>query len=273
MLKFFNSHKPELKSPREIGLMREAGKLVAEALRICREMCKPGAKTVDIDRAVEDYYTQHKAVPLFKGYKGRVPFPAVTCISLNEQVVHGIPNQRIIKEGDLVKFDTACQLNGWCADRAITVMVGEVTAEKRRLVEVGEQALRVAMLELTRRSRWCEVASLMQRTVESAGFSVVTQYVGHGIGRKMHENPQVPNFVNKEVKKHDFKIEEGLVLAVEPMVNMGTPDTNTLRDHWTVVTKDLLPSVHVEHTLAITAQGVFVVTADDESQTLIPKPA
>jgi methionyl aminopeptidase len=270
MLRIFNSHKPELKSPREIALMREAGKLVAEALRICREMCVPGAKTIDIDRAVEDFYKQHNAVPLFKGYKGRVPFPAVTCISLNEQVVHGIPGQRVIKEGDLVKFDTACQLNGWCADRAITVMVGQVSAEKRRLVEIGEQTLRVAMQEMARRTRWSEVASAMQRVVESAGFSVVTQYVGHGIGRKMHENPQVPNFVNREVKKHDFKLEEGLVLAVEPMVNMGTWETVTLRDHWTVVTKDLLPSVHVEHTLAITAQGVYVVTGDEE--TTVPKP-
>lgn len=269
MLKFFRSDRPELKSPREIGLMREAGKLVAEALRICREMCVPGTKTVEIDRAVEAFYAKHKAVPLFKGYKGRVPFPAVTCISINEQVVHGIPGNRVIKDGDLVKFDTACQLNGWCADRAITVMVGEVTAEKRRLVEIGEQTLRTAMLELTRRSRWTEIASAMQRVVESAGFSVVTQYVGHGIGRKMHESPQVPNFVNREVRKQDFKIEVGLVLAIEPMVNMGTPDTNTLRDHWTVVTRDMLPSVHVEHTLAVLADGVYVVTGDEE--TLIPR--
>ena len=264
MLKFFNNHKPELKSIREIGLMREAGKLVAEALKICREMCKPGIKTVEIDRAVEDLYARHKAVPLFKGYKGRVPFPAVTCISVNEQVVHGIPGQRILKEGDLVKFDTACQLNGWCADRAISVPVGEVSSEKRRLLEIGEQTLRVAMLELTRKSRWSEVALAMQRVVELAGFSVVTQYVGHGIGRKMHENPQVPNFVAKDMKKHDFKLEEGLVLAVEPMVNMGKAETVTLRDHWTVVTRNLLPSVHVEHTLALTSAGVYVVTADEE---------
>jgi len=270
MLKLFHSDKPELKSPREIGLMREAGKLVAEALRICRDMAKPGVKTLDIDKAVEDFYFRHKAVPLFKGYKGKVPFPACTCISLNEQVVHGIPGARVIKEGDLVKVDTACSLNGWCADRAITIMVGDVSPEKRRLVEVGEQTLKVAMLEMTRRSRWSEVASAMQRVVESAGFSVVTQYVGHGIGRKMHENPQVPNFVNKDVKKHDFRLEEGLVLAVEPMVNMRSPDTSTLRDHWTVVTRDGLPSVHVEHTLAITKDGVYVVTADEE--TTIPRP-
>jgi methionyl aminopeptidase len=261
--------KPELKSARELALMREAGKLVAEALRLCRTMARPGVRTIELDRAVENLYQEHGAQPLFKGYPGKVPFPAVTCISLNEQVVHGIPGQRAIREGDLLKIDTACKLNGWCADAAITLMIGEVTAEKRRLVEVGEQVLRTAMIEMGRRRWWSEVAAQMQRVAESAGYSVVTQYVGHGIGRIMHENPQVPNFVSRELKRHDFRLEEGLVLAVEPMVNMGRADTDTLRDHWTVVTRDGLPSVHVEHTLAITSQGVYVVTADEE--TIIPR--
>jgi len=249
--------------------MREAGKLVAEALRLCRSMAKPGVKTIELDQAVEALYSAHGALPLFKGYPGRVPFPAVTCISLNEQVVHGIPGQRVIREGDLLKIDTACKLNGWCADAAITLMIGEVTAEKKRLVAVGEQVLQTAMVELGRRRWWSEVASQMQRVAESAGFSVVTQYVGHGIGRVMHENPQVPNFVNRDLRKHDFRLDEGLVLAVEPMVNMGRAETDTLRDHWTVVTRDGLPSVHVEHTLAITREGVYVVTADEE--TLVPR--
>jgi methionyl aminopeptidase len=265
---FFN--RPELKSLREIGLMREAGKVVAEALRVCRSMAQPGVKTVDIDRAVEDLFRARGAQSLFKGYQGRVPFPAVTCLSINEQVVHGIPGARTIKEGDLLKIDTACKLNGWCADAAITLPVGQVSAEKRRLVEVAEQVLRTAMVEMTRRRWWSEVAGQMQRVAENAGFSVVTQYVGHGIGRIMHENPQVPNFVGKELKKHDFKLEEGLVLAVEPMVNMGRGDTDVLRDHWTVVTRDGLPSAHVEHTLALTKEGVYVVTADEE--TIIRRP-
>ncbi len=271
MLRSFFSRAPELKSTREIGLMREAGKLVAEALRLCRAMAVPGMKTLEIDRAVEDLYNRHAATPLFKGYPGKVPFPASTCISLNEQVVHGIPGPRAIKEGDLLKFDTACKLNGWCADAAISVMVGEVSSERRRLVEIGELTLRTAMEELARRKWWTEVAKQMQQVVESAGFSVVTQYVGHGIGRIMHENPQVANFVNREVRKNDFRIEPGLVLAVEPMVNMGRADTDTLRDHWTVVTRDGLPSVHVEHTLAVTDTGVYVVTAEEE--TLIPRRA
>src|SRR5262245_29826856 len=232
--------------------MREAGKIVAEALRLCRSMCRPGVRTIEVDQAVEAIYQRHGAVPLFKGYPGKVPFPAVTCISLNEQVVHGIPGQRAIRDGDLVKIDTACKLNGWCADAAITVIVGEVRPEWRRLVKVAEEVLQIAMVEMARRTWWSEVAQRMQQHVESNRFSVVTQYVGHGIGRVMHENPQVPNFVSRELKKHNFRLEEGLVLAVEPMVNMCSPDADVLRDHWTVVTRDRLPSVHVEHTLAIT---------------------
>ncbi len=257
--------KPELKSPREIGLMRQAGLLVAEALRLCRSIAKPGLKTVEIDKAVEDLYVSRGAVPLFKGYPGKVPFPAVTCLSLNEQVVHGIPGQRVIHEGDLLKIDTACKLNGWCADAAITLPMGEVSPAKKRLLAVAEEVLRLAIVEMSRRRMWSEVALAMQRAAESAGYSVVTAYVGHGIGRIMHEAPQVPNFVDKEIRKHDFKLEEGLVLAVEPMVNMGKAATNVLRDQWTVVTRDGLPSVHVEHTLAITAQGVYIVTADEET--------
>ena len=256
---------PELKSMREIGLMREAGKIVAEALRLCRAMIKPGVRTLEINQAVEKLYAERGALPLFKGYPGRVPFPAVTCISLNEQVVHGIPGSRVIRDGDLVKIDTACKLNGWCADAAITVIVGEVRPEWRRLVQVGEQVLQIAITEMGRRKWWSEVALAMQQHAETAGFSVVQQYVGHGIGRIMHENPQVPNYVNRDVKKHDFRLEPGLVLAVEPMLNMGRADTDTLRDHWTVVTRDGLPSIHLEHTVAITPDAVLVVTADEES--------
>jgi methionyl aminopeptidase len=262
MLRFFQ-RPPELKSAREIGLMREAGKLVARALRLCRHMVKPGVRTVEVNQAVEALFAQHRALPLFKGYPGRVPFPAVTCISINEQVVHGIPGQRVIRDGDLVKIDTACKLNGWCADAAVTLVVGQVRPEWLRLVRTGEEVLAIAIEEMGRRKWWSEVALRMQQHAEAAGFSMVTQYVGHGIGRIMHENPQVANFVNRDVKKHDFRLEEGLVLAVEPMLNMGKPDTLTLRDHWTVVTRDGLPSVHLEHTLALTRDGVFVVTADE----------
>jgi methionyl aminopeptidase len=258
---------PELKSVREIGLMREAGKLVARALRLCREMAKPGVKTVDINKAVEDLYAAHNATPLFKGYDPAGtghPFPAATCMSLNEQVVHGIPGGRPLRDGDLFKVDTACRLNGWCADAAITLPIGVVRAERLRLIKVAEETLRVAVEEMGRRRWWSEVAARMQRHVQEAGFAVVEQYVGHGIGRDMHESPQVPNFVNRDLQKRgDFRIEPGLVLAVEPMVNMLKPDVRVLGDHWTVVTKDGMPSAHVEHTLALTANGVVIVTADE----------
>lgn len=269
MLKSLFPSKPELKSTREIGLMREAGKLVAEALRLCRRMAVPGTRTVDIDQAVETLYNERGAQPLFKGYPGRVPFPAVTCISINEEVVHGIPGQRQLRDGDLLKIDTACKLNGWCADAAVTIPIGTISNEKKRLLQVAEAVLQLAAIEMGRRRWWSEVAQQMQRFVESAGFSVVTQYVGHGIGRIMHESPQVPNFVSGEMRKHDFRLEDGLVLAIEPMVNMGRAATEVKRDHWTVVTRDGMPSAHVEHTFALTHDGVYVVTADEE--TLIPR--
>ncbi len=267
---------PELKSLREIGLMREAGKLVAKAHRICREIAKPGVKTVEINRAVEELYAKHGALPLFKGYKGamKVPFPAVTCLSLNEQVVHGIPGNRVLKEGDLLKIDTACKLNGWCADAAVTLPIGKVRAERLRLIKVAQEVLQIAIVEMGRRRWWSEVSVRMQQHAEDAGFRVVETFVGHGIGREMHENPQVPNYCNKELReKGDFRLEPGLVLAVEPMVNMGRSEVDTLTDHWTVVTKDGLPSAHVEHTLAITENGVVVITGDEEPADLTAAPA
>ncbi|MCS7045783.1 MAG: type I methionyl aminopeptidase [Gemmataceae bacterium] len=275
MLRSLFQRGPELKSQRELGLMREAGKIVAEALRLCRDLARPGVRTIDLDRAVEALYAKYRAQPLFKGYRVegiKVPFPSVTCISINEQVVHGIPSQREIRDGDLVKIDTACKLNGWCADAAITLMIGNVRPERRRLVEVAHQVLQIAIQEMPRRRWWSEVALLMQRHATTHGFSVVEQYVGHGIGRVMHESPQVPNYVNREMKKFDFRLEPGLVLAVEPMLNMGRKDTRVLADHWTVVTQDGLPSAHVEHTLALTSDGVEILTRDGDSAPEAPVP-
>jgi len=254
-----------LKTAADVEKMRVAGKVVARALDVCREMVRPGTKTRDIDLAVEELYRASGAVSLFKGYPGKVPFPAVTCISVNEQVVHGIPGNRSLLEGDLVKIDTACSVDGWCADAAVTLPVGEVSAEKKRLMTEGEAILQLAAEEMATRSWWSEVAQAMQRRAERAGFSMVTQYVGHGIGRSMHEPPQVPNYWEPAMRRHDFRLEPGIVLAVEPMVNMGGHLTETLRDHWTVVTRDGLPSVHVEHTLAIMERGVYVLTARDET--------
>jgi methionyl aminopeptidase len=258
-----NAPPPVLKSAGDLALMRASGVLVAKALKICRDMAKPGVRTIDIDRAVEAFYAENKATPLFKGYPGKVPFPGVTCLSVNEQVVHGVPGIRELKDGDLLKVDTACKLDGWCADRAITIPIGNVRSERARMVKVAYEALQMAIDELPKRKYWSEVASRMQRHVEQSGFSVVENYVGHGIGRNMHESPQVPNFVSRDTRKYDFKLVPGLVLAIEPMVNMAKSEVHTLRDHWTVVAKDGLPSAHVEHTVAIVEGGVVVITADE----------
>jgi methionyl aminopeptidase len=257
----------ELKSIQDIAKMREAGKIVAQALQIAREMARPGIRTVDINTAIEDFFRQHNATSLFKGYvpgEGYTPFPAVTCLSVNEQVVHGIPGIRTLKEGDLLKIDTACRLNGWCADAAITVPIGRVRPERLRLLKVAEETLQIAITEMARRRWWTEVAVRMQTHAEQSGFSLVKQYVGHGIGRNMHEQPQVPNFSDHEIRANaDFQIEPGLVLAVEPMLNMGQEQVDVDKDKWTVITRDGMPSVHVEHTIAVTANGVVVLTVPD----------
>ena len=266
VLRPFFTDKPELKSPREIGLMREAGKLVAEALRLCRAMAKPGVQH-HRDRPgrrglfhVTAPCRCSRAIPA-----RRCRSPPSTCISLNEQVVHGIPGQRQIREGDLVKIDTACKLNGWCADAAITLLVGEVRGRRRRLVEVAEQVLRIAMVEMARRRWWSEVAGSMQRHAENGRLQR-----GDAVRRPRHRphHAREPAGAQlrqpRDAQKHDFRLEEGLVLAVEPMVNMGRADTDVLRDHWTVVTRDGLPSAHVEHTLALTREGVKIITADTD---------
>lgn len=270
MLRHFQNNAPELKSEREIALMREAGKIVAEAHRIAATMIAPGVKTIEVDRAIEAHFTAHNAIPLFKGYNHnhRVPYPAVTCISINDQVVHGIPGARVFKEGELVKLDTACKLNGWCADAAVTHAVGEVRPEWKRMVKVAWETLAIAIDECGKRKWWSEVAGAMERHVIKAGFGIVKSYVGHGIGRTMHEGPQVPNFVSKDFRKFDFRLEPGLVLAIEPMVCLGKGEVGVQRDHWTVHTRDGLPSVHVEHTVAIGPRGVQILTAP-----LIPHPA
>lgn len=252
----------ERKSAREIGLMRNSGLLVWHAHRIAYEMVRPGVTTKEIDLAIERYFAQHGAIPLFKGVPGKVPFPAVACISVNEEVVHGIPKQRKLQEGDIVSVDTGCKLNGWCGDAAVTIAVGQVSPQVQRLLDVTKGVLLLSIDLMAKKSRWSEVAREMELYVRSAGFSVVENFVGHGIGREMHEDPQVPNFVSKQLKRNgDFTLKPGLVIAVEPMVNMGTKEVKGLSDHWTQVTADGLPSAHFEHTVAITPDGPMILTA------------
>ena len=250
-----------LKSRREIERMRAAGQVVAEAHQLVRSLIAPGVSTAEIDAAVEELFHRRDAVPLFKGFPGDVPFPAVTCISVNEQVVHGIPGPYRLKPGDIVSVDTGARINGWCGDAAWTYAVGAVDDEKQRLMAAGQQILDVAVEALGTERRWSGVARRMMKAARTAGFSLVEQFVGHGIGREMHEPPQVPNYTNAELRKEDFELRPGLVLAIEPMVNAGTADIRILSDHWTAVTQDGRPSVHFEHTVALTLEGPVRLTA------------
>ncbi len=241
--------------------MREAGKVVAEAHHVAKSFLRPGVATREIDRAIENVFQRAGATSLFKNFPGRVPFPAATCISVNEQVVHGIPGERLLREGDIVSIDTGCRLNGWCGDAAWTYPVGEVDSLKQNLLALGESVLKTAIAEFGSRHRWSEVAREMEAQVTRAGFTLVDEFVGHGIGREMHEDPQVPNVTWSRRAWNDFELVPGLVLAIEPMVNAGKKDVLLQADHWTVITRDRLPSVHFEHTVALTTHGPEVLTA------------
>ena len=250
-----------LRSSREIAQLRKAGLLVWEAHQIAGGMVKPGVTTGEIDAAIEQFFTKHDAIPLFKGVPGKVPFPAVACISVNDEVVHGIPGPRILNEGDVVSIDTGCKLAGWCGDSAVTLAVGQVAPEVQNLLDVTSGVLELAIELMGQKQRWSEVAAEMGSYVRDHGLSVVESFVGHGIGREMHEEPQVPNFVSAQLRRSgDFLIEPGLVIAVEPMVNMGSKHVRGLADHWTQATQDGKPSAHFEHTIAMTDAGPWVLT-------------
>lgn len=241
-------------------LMRAAGLVVAEAHQAAAERIRPGVTTREVDAAVAEVFRKHSAEPLFLNFPGKVPFPAVTCTSLNEQVVHGIPGDTVLKEGDILSLDTGCRIAGWCADSAWTYPVGEVDPGKLHLMQIGQALLRVAIEGLAECRAWSEVAARMEAVAHSAGYSLVEQFVGHAIGRQMHEPPQVPNFVDPAASE-DFEIRPGLVLAIEPMLNAGLASVKILDDQWTAVTEDGLPSVHYEHTIAVTADGPRLITA------------
>jgi methionyl aminopeptidase len=254
-----------LRSRREIDLIRKAGIVVAEVLSKLQEEVKPGISTGELDRLAERITCEAGAEALFKGvvspYAKR-PFPGVICASLNEQVVHGIPSDAVkLKEGDVLSIDYGDRLGGYCGDAAVTTAVGEISAEKRKLIDITRKVLDIAIASSRPGLRWSEVAAKMQQCAESAGFSVVRDFVGHGIGTEMHEEPRVPNFVNDELLANDIYLREGMILAIEPMINIGTYAVRTLKDGWTVVTKDGKCSAHFEHTVAIVNSGCEVLTA------------
>ena len=270
------SVKRELRSPREIRNMRTAGLVVWQAHQTAARLLTPGVTTAELNQAFRDTFAAYNAEPLFLGYGARpgVPaFPAETCISVNEEVVHGIPGARTLKEGDIVSLDTGCRIAGWCGDAAVTHAIGEISEESKRLLEITNGVLNLAIDLMGQKELWSEICRPMEDYVVDAGFFVVEEMVGHGIGKELHESPQVPNYYNElAMPGMDFDLRPGVVLAIEPMVNVGTKDLETLSDGWTVVTRNRKNSAHFEHTVAITADGPVRLTGPPNDEELSRMP-
>ncbi|MFA5431071.1 MAG: type I methionyl aminopeptidase [Candidatus Omnitrophota bacterium] len=243
-----------LKSKSDLAMLRESGRILAEVIFELEKSVVPGITTAEIDRMAEDLISRRKVVPAFKGYRG---FPAVACVSVNEEIVHGIPGSRMIKDGDNVSIDLGVNYRGYFSDAAVTVIAGIPLPDMARLVGVTRQALYEGIKAAVVGCRLGDVSHAIQKFVEKNGFSVVREFVGHGIGRQLHEEPEVPNY---GMPDRGPLLKEGMVLAIEPMVNMGTWRSEILDNGWTAVTGDGLPSAHFEHTVAVTEQGPEILT-------------
>ncbi|HJT38511.1 MAG TPA: type I methionyl aminopeptidase [Actinomycetota bacterium] len=235
--------------------MRRAGRVVGETLEILKGAVRPGVTTIELDEIAEREIRARGAIPSFKGYRG---FPATLCTSINNEIVHGIPAKRALKEGDLIKLDCGAIVEGYHGDSAVTLPVGEVSEDALKLIETTDRSLQAGIAEAKPGNRIHDIGAAVQTTAEGAGFSVVREYVGHGVGRALHEDPPVPNYGKPGT---GLRLEPGLVIAIEPMVNVGTFETRLLPDGWTVVTADGALSAHFEHTIAITEHGPEVLTA------------
>lgn len=252
-----------IKSPQEIALMREAGRIVARVHAELAEAIRPGVTTAELDALAESIIRKHGAIPSFKGYHG---FPASICASINEELVHGIPStRRVLREGDIISIDVGTIYKGYQGDGAWTYPVGEITPEAQRLLDVTREALYVGIRQVRPGNRLMAYSRAVQEYVESRGFYVVRMYTGHGIGREMHEPPEVLNYVNPAHPDSRRRFLPGMVVALEPMVQVGTWETETLADGWTVVSKDGSLSAHFEHTVLVTSEGPVILTVDEES--------
>jgi methionyl aminopeptidase len=252
-----------IKSRFEIERMRRAGMLASEILAKMQNAVAPGVSTQALDDLARAELEKAGAKALSKNYPTYRPnegFPGNTCISINEEVVHGVPGSRTLKDGDDVTLDLALSLDGYCADTATTVGVGKISPALQRLLDVTKESLDLALTNMRPGRRWSDIARLIQHFVEKNGYNVVREFVGHGIGRGMHEDPKVPNFVTAEQLTGDFLLRRGMTLAVEPMVVAGRRDVDLYRDGWTVFTVDRMPAAHFEHTVAITDTGVDILT-------------
>jgi methionyl aminopeptidase len=249
----------DLKGERELEKMYRAGQIVYGALQEWRQRVKPGVTTKDLDAFAEKFCADHKARPAFKGYMG---YPASLCVAINKEVVHGIPSpKRVLKEGDIVSMDFGVELDGYFGDAAVTVPVGTISPEREKLLQVTRESLDQAIEKVRPGNRLSDVSHAVQEWVEQNGFSVVREFVGHGIGTKMHEEPQLPNY---GAAGHGPRLQEGMVLAIEPMVNAGGVGVKLLPDKWTAVTTDGSDSAHFEHTVAVTKNGPWILTRPKE---------
>ncbi|MGF9915717.1 type I methionyl aminopeptidase [Paenibacillus ehimensis] len=242
------------KSAAELELMREAGRIVAETHRVLRQAIQPDITTKQLDQIAEDFIRSQGAIPSFKGYNG---FPGSICASVNDELVHGIPSQRKLKNGDIISIDIGAEYKGYHGDSAWTYGVGEISETARKLLEVTERSLYAGLAEAKPDARLYTISHAIQKVIEDEGFSVVREYVGHGIGTKLHEEPQIPNY---GIPGRGPRLKPGMVLAIEPMVNVGERYVKTLEDNWTVVTVDGTLCAHFEHTIAITPDGYEIFT-------------
>ncbi len=249
-----------IKSSREIDLIRESCRIVSLVLRNIEKYITPGVKTKELDEIIEEIIISEGGIPAFKGYGGSkhvAPFPAASCISVNEEVVHGIPSERVLKEGDIVSIDVGVKKNGFFGDGAFTFPVGVISEKKKRLLKITKESLYLGIAQARDGNQMNDVSYAIQEHCESSGFGVVRVLVGHGIGSKLHEEPPVPNYYSKN---NWFILRKGMVLAIEPMVNYGTYEVVNLSDGWTIVTKDGEPSAHFEHTILITENEPEILT-------------
>jgi len=246
-----------IKSEQEIATLREAGRINARALDAVRQLIHPGVTTAELDAAAEEVIRKHGATPTFKGYPGPYPYPASICISINEQLVHGIPGKRKLQAGDIVSIDCGSTFEGFVGDSAITIGVGDISPVAHRLIEVTEQALYVGINKMRANNRVGDVSAAIQEFVESTGFYVTLEYTGHGVGRQMHEGPQVPNY---GIAGRGQILRQGMTIALEPMVLVGSSQTKVLPDQWTVVSADGSLTAHWEHSVAITEGEALILT-------------
>lgn len=247
-----------LKTTRELNIMREAGRISAGALRVAGNAVEPGVSTYEIDKLAYDYIISQGAKPNFLHYNG---YPATACISINDEVIHGIPSKkRIIKEGDIVSIDLGAAFEGYNGDNAATFACGDVSYEAKRLMDATRESLYEGIRMAVRGNRIGDISNVIQQYVEARGYSVVRDYVGHGVGASLHEAPEVPNFGKPG---HGIRLVPGMTLAIEPMINIGTPNVKQLSDGWTVKTADGKLSAHFEHSVAITTEGPVILTIPD----------